>query len=589
MAAEAKPFSWGGITGQPLSVALPTERDLSLQQALVNELRAQNNFASSADIDLRKQALSRLNKSALDFVRFIGKKKDLPQSAIDSAGAKIFTFGSYRLGVFGPGSDIDTLLVAPKHVTRDDFFQFFPDHLRKTTPPGSVTELTAVPDAHTPIIKLKLGGVDIDLLFVTLKTNSISDKMEVTDEDHLRGLDEMDLRSINGARVSDELLSLIPEPKAFRYTLRTVKLWAQRRGVYGNVVGFPGGIAWAIMVARICQLYPCSTGAVIVGKFFNLMSKWNWPQPIMLRPHQDEGPLQVRVWNPKAYTSDRNHLMPIITPAYPGMCTTHNVTQSTLTVINRELQRANAITQDILDMKKPWSALFEKQTFFTKDYKHYLSIHSASRSKEAQSTWSGYIQSRVRQLIKLIEVGAKGVRLSHPFVKGFDRIHVCRAEDVNSIMMGDMRFQVKEAPQTVPNGKIVLCSTTFYLGLEISDVAGELDISNAVREFNEQTLQWQAFKQGENELKVVHTRSYDLPQDVFEPGETRPVKKGKKKATSLAKTAILNNAVDGTQEFASLKRKSSDDPETTNAKRQKQQDATVQANQTTVVTPTPAG
>lgn len=35
-----------------------------------------------------------------------------------------------------------------------------------------------------------------------------------------------------------------------------------------------------------------------MGKFFRIMNKWNWPQPVLLKQIED-GPLQMKVWNPK--------------------------------------------------------------------------------------------------------------------------------------------------------------------------------------------------------------------------------------------------------------------------------------------------
>lgn len=65
------------------------------------------------------------------FVRKVSLARGLSEAAADAAGGRIFTFGSYRLGVHGPGADIDTLCVVPKHVSRDDFFDVFEPMLRE--------------------------------------------------------------------------------------------------------------------------------------------------------------------------------------------------------------------------------------------------------------------------------------------------------------------------------------------------------------------------------------------------------------------------------------------------------------------------
>src|SRR5260370_21902519 len=52
------------------------------------------------------------------------------EAMASTGGGNISTFGSYRLGVHGPGTKIDTLCVVPKHIDRDDFFTHFEPMLR---------------------------------------------------------------------------------------------------------------------------------------------------------------------------------------------------------------------------------------------------------------------------------------------------------------------------------------------------------------------------------------------------------------------------------------------------------------------------
>ncbi|XP_037540538.1 poly(A) polymerase type 3-like [Nematolebias whitei] len=68
----------------------------------------------------------------------------------------------------------------------------------------------------------------------------------------------------------------------------------------------------------------------------------------------------------KVNPSDRYHLMPIITPAYPQQNSTYNVSTSTRTIMTEEFKHGLSITDEILQGKAEWSKLFEPPNFFQK-------------------------------------------------------------------------------------------------------------------------------------------------------------------------------------------------------------------------------
>jgi poly(A) polymerase len=92
-----------------------------------------------------------------------------------------------------------------------------------------VTELHAVEDAFVPVIKLKYSGIEFDILFSRLALREVPDDQELGDDNLLHNLDEKSIRSLNGCRVADEILRLIPNQRNFVITLRAVKLWAKSK------------------------------------------------------------------------------------------------------------------------------------------------------------------------------------------------------------------------------------------------------------------------------------------------------------------------------------------------------------------------
>jgi len=49
------------------------------------------------------------------------------------------------------------------------------------------------------------------------------------------------------------ILANVNDQQIFRDSLYVIRFWAKQKGLYSNVLGFLGGIHYAIMVAKVCQ------------------------------------------------------------------------------------------------------------------------------------------------------------------------------------------------------------------------------------------------------------------------------------------------------------------------------------------------
>uniref|UniRef100_A0A4W5NAG3 Poly(A) polymerase n=1 Tax=Hucho hucho TaxID=62062 RepID=A0A4W5NAG3_9TELE len=432
-----------GITS-PISLAQAKEADLVLTHRLTEALKPYGVFEEELELQRRIHVLGKLNTLVKEWIRDVSETKNLPASVIETVGGKIFTFGSYRLGVHTKGADIDALCVAPRHVERTDFFSSFLDKLKEQE---EVKDLRAVEEAFVPVIKLSFDSIEIDILFARLALQTIPENLDLRDDGLLKNLDIRCIRSLNGCRVTDEILHLVPNIDNFRLTLRTIKLWAKRHNIYSNILGFLGGVSWAMLVARTCQLYPNAVASTLVHKFFLVFSKWEWPNPVLLKQPEDCN-LNLPVWDPRVTPSDRYHLMPIITPAYPQQNSTYNVSASTRAVMVDEFKQGLAITDEILQNKAEWSKLFEAPNFFQK-YKHYIVLLASAPTEKQHLEWVGLVESKIRILVGNLEKN-EFITLAHVNPQSFPGPKESREkEEVSTMWVIGVIFKKMEASENL--------------------------------------------------------------------------------------------------------------------------------------------
>jgi poly(A) polymerase len=325
------------------------------------------------------------------------------------------------------------------------------------------------------------------MLFARLSYSTIPDDLDLKNDAILKNLDQKCVRSLNGCRVTDEILNLVPNVETFRLTLRTIKLWAKQNGIYSNVLGYLGGVSWAMLVARVCQFYPNLSAASLVDRFFWVYSEWVWPNssssiglPVILKqmPSMEEmPPYGFTVWDPRFNPMDKTHLMPIITPAYPQQNSTYNVTYSTRTIMINEFKRGFECCQQINANRSQWSSLFVAKNFFNQ-YKHFIVLIASTSVEEQYMEWVRLVESKIRLLIHSLEKNSY-IKMAHINPQGYQEVKEKLIETTET------NGNQTETETTTKSKKIF--ATLWFIGLEFKQTneTTDLNLTEPIQDFND--------------------------------------------------------------------------------------------------------
>jgi poly(A) polymerase len=225
-----------------------------------------------------------------------------------------------------------------------------------------------------------------------------------------------------------------------------------------------------------------------------------------------QGLEHYKVWNAKTNANDKLHLMPVITPAFPAMNSTHNVMESTKRIILEELKRAYNTLRKVEEGQAQWSSVYAPLELL-REFKDFLVLKMSPmagavvRSEEQAllHKWQAWVECKLRIFYKHLES-----------------------------VVGLMIRPCAEAWHLPATAKDSSCMYTF-VALSFSKEHGAqpgmtMDLRPATEAFVGLLNQWQEddARMGRTLLKILKMRQEDLEPELFNmnptlrPGEKAP-------------------------------------------------------------------
>ena len=320
------------------------------------------------------------------------KYKNQKNKKIFKFGGQIFPFGSYEMGTLTSSSDIDLLLAAPKFISKQSIFVNLYSLLNQDS---RITNLRKIESAYVPIIKFNINGIKVDLSYAIFNKNLIRKGINFLDDQIIRNMKSQSVVAFNGVRTTKIIQNMIPNPNVFKSVVQLLKIWAKKRYISGNLLGYFGGINLTLIAAYFCKNSEETNPFAVLLKIFNELSTWNWPNQISINQVKTTG-------NREGWTPNNNDVMPIITPAYPSINSMRNATKSSLHRMIKEISRAQKYTEKIERGECEISKLIAPPHFFD-DYKFFFQIKLFAEGDNEMTIWKGYVENKMNHLTKKLE------------------------------------------------------------------------------------------------------------------------------------------------------------------------------------------
>lgn len=118
------------------------------------------------------------------------------------------------------------------------------------------------------------------------------------------------------------------------------------------MLGYLGGVSWALLVARVCIDNPGMPVYKLLTQFFKFYTEYQWgPQnPLAICPILNDSNLVTFDMGSNLFKElSYKDMMPIMTPSFPSVNSSFNISESTKEVFLTEFEKGQKITQAICE------------------------------------------------------------------------------------------------------------------------------------------------------------------------------------------------------------------------------------------------